>query len=80
MGFDPQPQQIEAGSGSGAKRELQLHTGPFVLRTLLDDVPLSEDGEHDDIKINCVDYLGVYSLPLAGSRVMTLLTFSSLRG
>ncbi|KPM43540.1 hypothetical protein AK830_g3004 [Neonectria ditissima] len=31
--------------------------GPFVLRSLLDDVPLSPDGSQDDIKINCVDYL-----------------------
>ncbi|KAJ9142775.1 Transforming growth factor-beta receptor-associated protein 1 [Pleurostoma richardsiae] len=31
--------------------------GPFVLRTLLDDVPLSADGASDDVKINCVDYL-----------------------
>ncbi|KAH7141201.1 hypothetical protein B0J13DRAFT_53122 [Dactylonectria estremocensis] len=31
--------------------------GPFVLRSLLDDVPLSADGTQDDIKINCVDYL-----------------------
>ena len=32
--------------------------GPFVLRTLLQDVPLSADGGNEDIKINCVDYLG----------------------
>ncbi|KAM0210175.1 hypothetical protein ACHAQD_004663 [Fusarium lateritium] len=31
--------------------------GPYVLRTLLDEVPLSADGGQDDIKINCVDYL-----------------------
>ncbi|KAM0438934.1 hypothetical protein ACHAPT_001695 [Fusarium lateritium] len=31
--------------------------GPYVLRTLLDEVPLSADGSQDDIKINCVDYL-----------------------
>ncbi|KAI1342231.1 hypothetical protein F5Y15DRAFT_335310 [Xylariaceae sp. FL0016] len=31
--------------------------GPFVLRTLFADVPLSEDGSHDGIKINCVEYL-----------------------
>ncbi|KAI4602052.1 hypothetical protein KJ359_010918 [Pestalotiopsis sp. 9143b] len=35
-----------------------LETGPFVLRTLLKDVPLSGDGaEDDDVKINCVEYL-----------------------
>ncbi|KAI8945030.1 hypothetical protein F4801DRAFT_584824 [Xylaria longipes] len=31
--------------------------GPYVLRTLFADVPLSEDGSSDDIKINCVEYL-----------------------
>ncbi|KAF4982021.1 hypothetical protein FZEAL_2271 [Fusarium zealandicum] len=31
--------------------------GPYVLRTLLDEVPLSADGSQHDIKINCVDYL-----------------------
>ncbi|KAI0465903.1 hypothetical protein F4859DRAFT_499160 [Xylaria cf. heliscus] len=31
--------------------------GPYVLRTLFADVPLSEDGSRDDIKINCVEYL-----------------------
>ncbi|KAI1751645.1 hypothetical protein F4782DRAFT_181574 [Xylaria castorea] len=34
-----------------------LGTGPYVLRTLFADVPLSEDGSSDDIKINCVEYL-----------------------
>lgn len=32
-------------------------TGPFVLRTLFANVPLSADGTKDDIKINCVEYL-----------------------
>ncbi|KAK3370152.1 hypothetical protein B0H63DRAFT_421905 [Podospora didyma] len=31
--------------------------GPFVLRPLLHDVPLSADGTAEDIKINCVEYL-----------------------
>ncbi|KAF7525892.1 hypothetical protein G7054_g10953 [Neopestalotiopsis clavispora] len=35
-----------------------LETGPFVLRTLLKDVPLSGDGaKDDDVKISCVEYL-----------------------
>ena len=42
--------------------------GPFVLRPLLDDVPLSEDGTKTDIKINCVDYLGKLVAPSASSR------------
>ncbi|KAK8031703.1 hypothetical protein PG990_001437 [Apiospora arundinis] len=37
----------------------KLETGPYVLRTLLKDVPLSPDGGNDDdVKINCVEYLG----------------------
>ena len=37
----------------------KLETGPYVLRTLLKDVPLSADGGNDDdVKINCVEYLG----------------------
>ncbi|KAI1079305.1 hypothetical protein F5B20DRAFT_544460 [Whalleya microplaca] len=35
----------------------ELGAGPFILRTLFADVPLSEDGTRDDIKINCVEYL-----------------------
>ncbi|KAI0124380.1 hypothetical protein BJ170DRAFT_639194 [Xylariales sp. AK1849] len=44
---------------SPEKRErIDLEAGPFVLRTLLQDVPLSADGaKDDDVKINCVDYL-----------------------
>lgn len=35
-----------------------LEAGPYVLRTLLRDVPLSADGsQNDEIKINCVEYL-----------------------
>jgi hypothetical protein len=35
-------------------------TGPFVLRTLLTDVPLSADGDGLNIQITCVEYLGRY--------------------
>ena len=43
--------------------------GPFVLRSLFANVPLSADGSSDDIKINCVEFLGmhiydIYALPL----------------
>ncbi|KAH9435639.1 hypothetical protein MCOR27_005732 [Pyricularia oryzae] len=33
-----------------------LEAGPFVLRNLLHDVPLSADGGEERIRINCVDY------------------------
>ncbi|CZR66115.1 related to TGF beta receptor associated protein 1 [Phialocephala subalpina] len=32
-------------------------TGPFVLRSLLQDLPLSAEGDRDDIEINCVEFL-----------------------
>lgn len=56
MGFDGRASQDTADTSSGARR--QPATGPFVLRTLLQDVPLSEDGDNDDVKINFVEYLG----------------------
>ncbi|CAN8095584.1 unnamed protein product [Discula destructiva] len=55
MGPDPQNQQAEAGSPRGAKHEHQA--GPYVLRTLLDAVPLSEDGDNDATEINFVEFL-----------------------
>ncbi|KAM0518285.1 hypothetical protein ACHAPS_007809 [Verticillium nonalfalfae] len=36
----------------------RLQDGPYVLRTLLEDVPLSADGPVTDVKINCVEYFG----------------------
>ncbi|PSR97116.1 hypothetical protein BD289DRAFT_503852 [Coniella lustricola] len=66
-GFDPPAPHAGASSPRGATRDnpptastataTATATGPFVLRTLLDDVPLSEDGENEGIKINCVEYL-----------------------
>lgn len=61
MGFDSQSKDAASVSSSGAVQELQA--GPFVLRTLLDHVPLSEDGDDDHVKINCVDYLGEHCRP-----------------
>lgn len=34
-------------------------TGPFVLRNLLQDLPLSAEGDRNDIEINCVEFLGM---------------------
>ena len=33
-------------------------TGPYVFRSLLDNVPLAADGGRDDIEMNCVEFLG----------------------
>lgn len=63
MAFDGRSTQDKADSSSGARR--QPATGPFVLRTLLEDVPLSEDGDNDDVKINFVEYLGKTTLQVA---------------
>jgi len=35
--------------------------GPFVFRSLLADLPLSAEGDRDDIEINCVEFLGTVS-------------------
>ncbi|KKF95415.1 Transforming growth factor-beta receptor-associated protein 1 [Ceratocystis platani] len=32
--------------------------GPFVLRTLMDEVPLATEGMSDGIKINCIEFYG----------------------
>jgi hypothetical protein len=40
------------------RRGIAPQTGPFVLRSLLEDVPLSAEGNRDDIRINCVEFLG----------------------
>lgn len=52
MASDPQRKKHKA---AGALPR----AGPFGLRPLLHDVPLSADGKNEDVKINCVDYLGM---------------------
>jgi hypothetical protein len=42
---------------SGVERAIP-ETGPYVLRALLEDLPLSADGDRDDIEITCVEFLG----------------------
>lgn len=43
----------------GSQRDLPVaEDGPYLLQSLLEDVPLSEDGSKGDIKINCVEYYG----------------------
>lgn len=58
---------------SPTRQPLPVGSGPFTLRSLLEDVPLVTDETGDDVKITCVDYLGTHravrfpdsSLPLA---------------
>jgi hypothetical protein len=45
--------------------------GPFVLRSLLADLPLSAEGDGNDIEINCVEFLGMCDrTPLLGIMFM----------
>jgi hypothetical protein len=46
---------VSENAGSGG-----VERGPFVLKTLLKDVPLSADGDRQDIVINCIEYWGMY--------------------
>lgn len=55
-------------------------TGPFVLRALLEDLPLSADGDRDDIEINCVEFLGTQTSFLFLLLYLTLSRAESLRG
>lgn len=47
----------EIAASEGVKAG-SLGQGPFVLRSLIKDLPLSADGDREDIEINCVEYLG----------------------
>lgn len=47
-----------SAQGKGHLSTTNREDGPFVLRSLLEDVPLSADGTQDDVKINCVEYYG----------------------
>ena len=51
MASDPPRNQHKAAALPGA--------GPYALRPLLHDVPLSADGNDEDVKINCVEYFGM---------------------
>ncbi len=65
---------VEAKSDVETDLVTGLDTGPFVLRPLFKEVPLSADSTDEDIKINCVDYLGTASLQTrAGDTVVLML-------
>lgn len=52
------------------RHDTDPQTGPFVLRTLLDDLPLSAEGDRDDIEINCVEFLGTYSSTILSAEII----------
>lgn len=62
------PMDAKPSDDHGSKETMQsslqtssTSTGPFALRTLLDNVPLTTEGVPEDVKITCVDYLGVFA-------------------
>lgn len=63
-------------TGEGHPFTPSREDGPFVLRSLLDDVPLSADGSQNDVKINCVEYYGKFEIsrrsPKSSIIVLTL--------
>ncbi|TDZ21572.1 Transforming growth factor-beta receptor-associated protein 1 [Colletotrichum orbiculare MAFF 240422] len=55
---DPDSDRRSSASGASFSPTATIRNdGPYVLRTLLDEVPLSADGAADTIHINCVEYL-----------------------
>jgi hypothetical protein len=56
-----EPEILEQSTGASSWEE-PPETGPFVLRSLLEDLPLSADGDREDIEINCVEFLGIHLL------------------
>ncbi|KAK8194277.1 hypothetical protein M8818_007465 [Zalaria obscura] len=46
---------MEAAPGATEPPAAESHDGPYVLRELISEVPLSADGEGGDIHITCVD-------------------------
>jgi len=41
--------------------ETSLQTGPYILRDLLTNVPLSEDGDEQNLAITCVEFWSTFS-------------------
>ncbi|KAM3070237.1 hypothetical protein ACMFMG_010074 [Clarireedia jacksonii] len=47
----------ESSLSSRKRKRKTPENGPYVLRSLIEDVPLSADGDRTDIEINCVEFL-----------------------
>lgn len=58
MASESQSDAPASTTGAQQAARSTLEAGPFVLRPLLQDVPLSAEGTDEDIRINCVDYHG----------------------
>ena len=68
-----EPGSVEPSAAASRQRSNTPETGPFVLRDLLEDLPLSADGDREDIEINCVEFLGIICLlPCCHRQVLML--------
>jgi hypothetical protein len=52
-------EEKESDEHSKKRKRTIPETGPYVLRSLLNDLPLSAEGDRDDIEINCVEFYGM---------------------
>jgi len=58
---------------SRKRKQPTPETGPFVLRNLIEDLPLSAEGDRDDIEINCVEFLGMMTIaPIVARSILVL--------
>lgn len=48
--------RMAGGVGSSKRRKLASNAAPYVLRQLLDNVPLDSNGGETDVCITCVEY------------------------
>jgi hypothetical protein len=53
---------LQGSTRSRGGRRALLESGPFVLQTLLEDVPLSVEGDSRDVEIKCVELHGECTL------------------
>ncbi len=48
----------EVGVSRKRRRKDVPETGPYILRTLVENVPLASEGDASDIEISCVELWG----------------------
>lgn len=39
-------------------QQAAVEDGPYILRPLLEEIPLASDGSDNNVKINCVEFYG----------------------
>jgi hypothetical protein len=53
--------RMEDSVGPRKRRKVSSNAAPYVLRQLLDNVPLDSDGSVTDVHITCVEYWSEYA-------------------